>query len=170
MRRTRSGHGTISFERRNLRVGVSNLLGSHVFFNIQRLPVFCTSACTATINKLDLNPAINKCQFYAKITSGSPVVISDTKSQLKDGVAKGAVAEDDDSANLMVADLCKAFMSAANASEIASPNGNDSENIDPVDVYARPPITSTTTNAARCITRRTSKHWYYRIDVYISYC
>ncbi|KAG8687473.1 hypothetical protein FRC09_013468 [Ceratobasidium sp. 395] len=133
MRRTRSGHGTISFERRNLRV--------------------------ATINKLDLNSAINKCQFYAEITSGSPVVISDTAAQLEDvGVAKGVVDGDNDSANLMVADLCKAFMSAANASEIASPNGNDSEDINPVDVYARPPITPTTAKAAHCITRRTSKH------------
>ncbi|KAG8719288.1 hypothetical protein FRC09_011375 [Ceratobasidium sp. 395] len=107
------------------------------------------------INKLDLNPAINKCQFYAEITSGSPVVISDTEAQLEDvGVAKGVVNEDDDSANPMVADLCKAFMSAANAAEIASPNGNnDSEDIDPVDVYARPLITPMTTKAARCITR-----------------
>ncbi|KAG9123678.1 hypothetical protein FRC07_014300 [Ceratobasidium sp. 392] len=98
-------------------------------------------------------------QFYAEITSGSPIVISDTEAQFEDvGMAEGVVDEDDDSATLTVADLCKAFMSAANASEIASPNRNDSEDVDSDDDYAPPPITPATTKVARRITRRTSKH------------
>ncbi|KAG8780586.1 hypothetical protein FRC12_022799 [Ceratobasidium sp. 428] len=145
MRRTRSGHGTISFQRRNLRVDVSNLLGSP-FFIIRRLLVFVSIPslfrsflplrCAST--DFDLSQAgrtshetraallqlrSSDPQFYAEITSGSPIVISDTEARFEDvGVAEGVADEDNDSVTLTVADLRKAFMSATSASEIASSN------------------------------------------------